>query len=69
MTTDTKRSTEIQRLSAGDLNPLANLIDHLALTQHFPGDAVLNGADPDLFWIKPLYPLPYCYMTSFSKWL
>ena len=46
MTTDTKRSTEIQRLSAGDLNPLANLIDHLALAQHFPGDAVLNGADP-----------------------
>ena len=46
MTTDTKRSTEIQRLSAGDLNPLANLIDHLSLGKHFPGDAVLNGADP-----------------------
>ena len=27
-------------------NPLANLIDHLALAQHFPGDAMLNGADP-----------------------
>jgi crotonobetainyl-CoA:carnitine CoA-transferase CaiB-like acyl-CoA transferase len=46
MTTDTKRSTEIQRLSAGDLKPLASLIDHLSLAPHFPGDAVLNGADP-----------------------
>ena len=45
MATGTKQK-EIQRLSAGDLNPLANLIDHLALAQHFPGDAVLNGADP-----------------------
>jgi crotonobetainyl-CoA:carnitine CoA-transferase CaiB-like acyl-CoA transferase len=47
MTTDTKRATEkIQRLSAGDLKPLAALIDHLALASNFPGDAVLNGADP-----------------------
>jgi hypothetical protein len=40
------KQKEIQRLSAGNLNPLANLIDHLALAKHFPGDAVLNGADP-----------------------
>ena len=46
MTTSTKRATEIQRLSAGDLKPLAYLIDHLALASHFPGDAVLYGADP-----------------------
>ena len=45
MATGTKQK-EIQRLSAGDLNPLVNLIDHLGLAQHFPGDAVLNGADP-----------------------
>ncbi len=45
MATGTKQK-EIQRLSAGDLNPLTNLIDHLALAQHFPGDAVLKGADP-----------------------
>ena len=45
MATGTKQK-KIQRLSAGDLNPLTNLIDHLALAQHFPGDAVLNGADP-----------------------
>ena len=45
MATGTKQK-EIQRLSAGDLNPLANLIDQLALAQHFPCDAVLNGADP-----------------------
>jgi crotonobetainyl-CoA:carnitine CoA-transferase CaiB-like acyl-CoA transferase len=45
MATGTKQK-EIQKLSAGDLNPLANLIDHLALAPHFPGDAVLNGADP-----------------------
>ena len=69
MTTETKRSTEIQRLFAGDLKPLAYLIDYLDLAPHFPGDVVLYGANPDLFWIKPLYPLPYCYMTSFSKWL
>jgi crotonobetainyl-CoA:carnitine CoA-transferase CaiB-like acyl-CoA transferase len=37
---------EIQRLSKGDLDPLASLIGHLGLAQHFPGDAVLNGADP-----------------------
>ena len=36
----------MQRLSAVDLKPLANLIDHLALAQHFPGDADINGADP-----------------------
>ena len=46
MTTGTKRATQIQRLSAGDLKPLAALIDHLALGVHFPGDAVLYGADP-----------------------
>ena len=46
MTTGTKRATEIQRLSAGDLKPLAALIDHLALVSDFPGDAVLYGADP-----------------------
>ena len=45
MATGTKQK-DMQRLSAGDLKPLANLIDHLALAQHFPGDAVLNGADP-----------------------
>ena len=46
MTTDTRGATEIQRLSAGDLKPLADLIDHLALASHFAGDAVLYGADP-----------------------
>lgn len=46
MTTGTKRATEIQRLSSGDLKPLAALIDHLALASHFPGEAVLYGADP-----------------------
>ena len=47
MTTGARRTTEkIQRLSAGDLKPLATLIDHLALASHFPGDTVLNGADP-----------------------
>ena len=46
MATDTRGATEIQRLSAGDLKPLADLIDHLALASHFPGDAVLYGADP-----------------------
>ena len=25
---------------------MPDLVDHLALAQHFPGDAVLNGADP-----------------------
>ena len=45
MATGTKQK-DMQRLSAVDLKPLANLIDHLALAQHFPGDAVLNGADP-----------------------
>ncbi|HEY1248438.1 MAG TPA: CoA transferase [Nitrososphaera sp.] len=48
MSTDTNRATEkkTQRLSSGDLRPLAALIDHLALASHFPGDAALNGADP-----------------------
>jgi crotonobetainyl-CoA:carnitine CoA-transferase CaiB-like acyl-CoA transferase len=46
MTTGTKRATEIKRLSSGNLKPLAALIDHLALASHFPGDAVLYGADP-----------------------
>ena len=45
MVTGTKQK-EIQRLSAGHLNPLARLVEHLALAPHFPGDAVLNGADP-----------------------
>ncbi len=45
MVTGTKQK-EIQRLSAGDLKPLARFVDHLALARHFPGDAVLNGADP-----------------------
>ena len=46
MTTGTKRTTEMQRLSSGDLKPLASLIDRLALATHFPGDAVIDGADP-----------------------
>jgi hypothetical protein len=46
MTTGTKGATKIQRLSAGDLKPLAALVDHLALAPQFPGDAMLNGADP-----------------------
>ena len=46
MTTDTTRATEIQRFSAGDLKPLAALIDHLGLAPHFPGDAVLYGSYP-----------------------
>ena len=46
MTTGTKRTTEMQRLSSGDLKPLASLIDRLALVTHFPGDAVIDGADP-----------------------
>jgi crotonobetainyl-CoA:carnitine CoA-transferase CaiB-like acyl-CoA transferase len=47
MTTGARRTTEkIQRLSAGDPKPLATLIDHLALASHFPGDTVLNRADP-----------------------
>jgi hypothetical protein len=44
MTTGRKRATEIQRLSSGNLKPLAALIDHLALASHFPGDAVLYMA-------------------------
>ncbi len=46
MTTGMKRVTETQRLSAGGLKPLADLVDHLDLTSHFAGDSVLNGADP-----------------------
>jgi hypothetical protein len=46
MTTGTRGATETQRLYAGDLKPLADLIDHLGLASHFPGDAVLNGVDP-----------------------
>ena len=46
MTTGRKQVTEIQRLSTGGLKPLADLVDHLDLTSHFVGDAVLNGADP-----------------------
>src|SRR4051812_35193442 len=46
MTTGTKQATGVQRLSKGDLKPLAALIDHLGLTPHFSGDALLDGADP-----------------------
>ena len=46
MTSGTRRATETQRLSTGGLKPLADLVDHLALTSHFAGDAVLNGAAP-----------------------
>jgi hypothetical protein len=46
MTTGRKRVTETQRLSTGGLKPLADLINHLSLAPHFPGDALLNGADP-----------------------
>ena len=46
MTTGTRGATETQRFYAEDLKPLADLIDHLGLASHFPGDAVLNGADP-----------------------
>jgi crotonobetainyl-CoA:carnitine CoA-transferase CaiB-like acyl-CoA transferase len=47
MTNDTKRAPEkIQRLSSGDLKPLAALIDNLPLESNFSGDAVLKGADP-----------------------
>lgn len=45
MTAGTKRATKIQRLSAGDLKPLSTIMDQVALAS-FPGDAVLNGADP-----------------------
>ena len=45
MATSSKQK-EMQRLSKGDLDPLSSLIDHLGLVQRFPGDAVLNGADP-----------------------
>ncbi len=37
MTTGTKRTTKMQRLSSGDIKPLAT---------HFPGDAEIDGADP-----------------------
>jgi hypothetical protein len=46
MTTGTKRTTKMQRLSSGDVKPLATLIDRLALATHFPGDAEIDGADP-----------------------
>ena len=46
MTNGRKQVTETQRLSTGGLKPLADLVDHLDLTSHFVGDAVLNGADP-----------------------
>ena len=46
MTADMKQATKIQRLSQGDLKPLSTIMDQVALTSHFPGDAVLNGADP-----------------------
>lgn len=45
MASDIKQK-KIRRLSAGDLDPLANLVDHLGLVRQFPGDALLNGADP-----------------------
>jgi crotonobetainyl-CoA:carnitine CoA-transferase CaiB-like acyl-CoA transferase len=46
MRTGSKQATEIKRLSAGDLGPLADLVNHLSLAPHFPGDAVMTGADP-----------------------
>ena len=46
MTAGMKQATKIQRLSAGDLKPLSTIMDQVALASHFPGDAVLNGADP-----------------------
>ena len=46
MTTGTRGATKTQRLSTGDLKPLADLVNHLGLASHFPCDAVLNGADP-----------------------
>ena len=46
MRTSSKQATEIKRLSAGDLGPLADLVNHLSLAPHFPGDAVMAGADP-----------------------
>lgn len=46
MTAGMKQETKIQRLSAGDLKPLSTILDQVALASHFPGDAVLNGADP-----------------------
>ncbi|MGC2571595.1 MAG: hypothetical protein WA364_08790 [Candidatus Nitrosopolaris sp.] len=41
-----KQAAKIQRLSAGDLKSLSTIMDQVALASHFPGDAVLNGADP-----------------------
>lgn len=38
--------TQVQRLSAGALKPLAALVDDLGLAAHFQGDAMLNGIDP-----------------------
>ena len=46
MTTGTRGATKTQRLSTGDLKPLADLVNHLGLASHFPSDAMLNGADP-----------------------
>jgi hypothetical protein len=46
MRTNSKQATEIKRLSVGDLGPLADLVNHLSLAPHFPGDAVMAGADP-----------------------
>ncbi|MGC2306791.1 MAG: hypothetical protein WA461_00185 [Nitrososphaeraceae archaeon] len=46
MRTGSRQATETKRLSAGDLGPLVVLINHLSLAPVFPGDAVLNGADP-----------------------
>ena len=37
---------QVQRLSAGALQPLAALVDHLGLAPHFLGDAILHGSDP-----------------------
>lgn len=37
------------RLRAGELSPLAGLLDALGLSEHFTGDAVLCGCDPVIF--------------------
>jgi crotonobetainyl-CoA:carnitine CoA-transferase CaiB-like acyl-CoA transferase len=39
-------STSSRRLSAGELAPLADLLDVVGLTKQFPGDAVVHGTDP-----------------------
>jgi hypothetical protein len=43
-TTAIPSETIKRRLSAGGLKPLADLVNHLRLSSHFKGDAVLHGA-------------------------